>query len=227
MIERVDNKLKQEFKKWHQAFLVKGKTKYFCVGRNKTGTTSLKMAFEDLGFVVGDQREAELLTHQFYFAGNFEPIIKYCKTAQVFQDVPFSYPDTFKYLDAAYPGSKFILSIRNDAEQWYQSIVSFHTKHFGYGRTPSANDLRNSTYAKKGFMYNVVRVHGTTDNDPYNKEIMISHYNRYNQSVIDYFKDRPGDLLVVNLAEKGAYRRFVDFIGVQSPYPDFPWENRT
>ena len=76
-------------------------------------------------------------------------------------------------------------------------------------------------------MYNVVRVHGTPEDDPYNKEIMITHYNHYNESVIDYFKNRPSDLLVLNLVEKGAYQRFVKFIGAQSDSSDFPWENKT
>lgn len=78
------------------------KVKYFCIGRNKTGTTSLKRAFEDLGYPVGNQRKAEILTSQYYFDGNFEPIINYCKTAQIFQDVPFSYPEIYKHLDKAY-----------------------------------------------------------------------------------------------------------------------------
>jgi hypothetical protein len=91
-----------------------GKVKVFCIGRNKTGTTSLKRAFEDLGYPVGDQRKAEILTGKHYFDGNFQPIIDYCKTAQVFQDVPFSYPETYKYLDKAYPGGKFILTLRDD-----------------------------------------------------------------------------------------------------------------
>jgi hypothetical protein len=227
MIKRVVNKLKNKSKYRHQILHVHGKTKYFCIGRNKSGTTSLNKAFEDLGFIVGDQRAAELLTDRYYFSGDFDPIIEYCRTAQVFQDVPFSYPDTFKHLDTAYPGSKFILTVRDDADQWYQSISRFHAKHFGNGQIPTADDLRNATYARKGFAYNVVRVHSTPDDDPYNKEIMIKHYNRYNQSVIDYFKDRTCDLLVINLAEKAAYQRFVNFIGVQSPFTDFPWENKT
>ena len=48
-----------EFKNKNKA---KGKQKIFCIGRNKTGTTSLKRAFEDLGYPVGDQRKAEILT---------------------------------------------------------------------------------------------------------------------------------------------------------------------
>jgi hypothetical protein len=68
-----------------------GRQKFFCVGRNKTGTTSLKRAFEDLGFIVGRQYVAEELHDKYFFDGNYEPILKYCKTAEVFQDVPFSH----------------------------------------------------------------------------------------------------------------------------------------
>lgn len=205
-----------------------GKTKYFCIGRNKTGTTSLKAAFEALGYPVGNQRKAEILTGKFYFDGNFQPILDYCKTAQVFQDVPFSYPETYKYLDKAYPGSKFILTVRDDAEQWYRSITRFHAKMFGKnGRIPTVEDLKSAQYVWPGFMYNVIRVHGTNDVSPYDKDIMISHYEKYNCEVIDYFKERPEDFLVINVAEQGAYQKFVDFLGVDSPFKDFPWKNKT
>jgi hypothetical protein len=83
----------------------RGKVKYFCIGRNKTGTTSLKLTFLDLGFPVGHQRAAEILFDRHYFAGEFRPIINYCRSARVFQDVPFSCPETFKHLDKAAPGS--------------------------------------------------------------------------------------------------------------------------
>lgn len=221
-------KAKQRVVDFSKQIKAAGKVKYFCIGRNKTGTTSLKAAFEALGYPVGNQRKAEILTGKYYFEGDFQPIIDYCKTAQVFQDVPFSYPDTYKYLDKAYPGSKFILTVRDDAEQWYQSITRFHAKKFGKdGRIPTVEDLKAAQYAWPGFMYNVVRVHGTPDDDPYNKEIMIAHYERYNREVIEYFKNRPGDLLVINIAENGAYRKFTEFLGVDSPYEDFPWKNKT
>ncbi len=206
----------------------KGKQKIFCIGRNKTGTTSLKAAFEAFGYAVGNQRKAEVLTGKHYFEGNFQPIIDYCKSAQVFQDLPFSYPETYKQLDQAYLGSKFILTVRDSSEQWYQSITRFHAKLFGKnGCIPTAEDLKAAKYVWPGFMYNVIRVHGTTDEDPYNKGTMIAHYEQHNRQVKDYFKDRADDLLVINVAEQGAYQKFVEFIGVDSPYEDFPWENRT
>lgn len=205
----------------------KNKTKYFCIGRNKTGTTSLKKAFEQLGFPVGVQRRAETLYDRHYFEGNFEPIVKYCRSAQVFQDVPFSCPDTYKHLDVAFPGSKFILTIRDDAEQWYLSITRFHAKKFGkYGKIPTVEDLKKASYVRRGFSYNTVLLHGTPDSDPYNKAIMTAHYEKYNRDVMAYFKGRPDDLLVLNLSEEDAYQKFVDFLGVESPYDSFPWENK-
>lgn len=203
-------------------------TKIFCIGRNKTGTTSVKKAFEDFGFKVGDQRAAEILTDKFYFSGEFKKIVEYCKTASVFQDIPFSYPETYKHLDKAYPGSKFILTVRDSSEQWYHSITRFHSKKFGRnGSLPTADDLKSAEYVRRGFMYNTVKIHGTSDEDPYNKEIMIAHYEKHNREVMEYFKDRPNDLLIINLAKKGAYREFCDFVGIEATSEDFPWENKT
>jgi hypothetical protein len=95
------------------------------------------------------------------------------------------------------------------------------------GQTPTVEDLKAARYVWPGFMYNVVRVHGTPDDEPYNKEIMITHYENYNRGVMDYFKDCPNDLLVINVGENGAYQKFIEFLGIDSPYDDFPWENRT
>jgi hypothetical protein len=227
MINRISNKLKRLARTYRSRILAEGKTKYFCIGRNKTGTTSIAKAFEDLGFSVGNQREAELLADEHGFDHNFKPIIDYCRSAQVFQDVPFSWSETFNHLDLAYPGSKFILTVRDDPEQWYRSITQFHAKMFGHGQTPSADDLREAQYIRKGFMYRAVKQYGAPDDDIYNKDILIGHYNRHNQAVLDYFCGRPEDLLVINLAEKNSYIKFVEFIGVESPWVDFPWENKT
>lgn len=203
------------------------RTKYFCIGRNKTGTTSLKKAFAELGFVVGQQRIAEQIYDEHYFNDNFAPLIEYCKSAEVFQDVPFSCPGTFQYLDRAFPGSKFILTIRDSAEQWYNSLTSFHSKKFGKGKLPTVENLRNAAYVRPGFMYNTVRLHGTTDDDPYRKSIMTAHYKAHNLAVANYFTNRPQDLLILNLRDADAYRQFTAFINVSSPYSDFPWENKT
>ncbi|WP_163583217.1 sulfotransferase family protein [Gracilibacillus saliphilus] len=202
--------------------------KIFCIGRNKTGTTSLKKAFEVLGYSVGKQREAENLLVN-YIEGDFDSIIEHCNSATVFQDVPFSWPGTYMYLDRAFPESKFILTVRDSSEQWYNSITKFHSKKFADGhRTPTRNDLINSTYIFKGQPWLVHKhIYGIEGENTYDKEIMIRNYEKHNEEVKEHFKDRPEDLLVLNLSEKNSYKKFCDFLDICSPYTDFPWENKT
>ncbi|MFW6273111.1 MAG: sulfotransferase, partial [bacterium] len=143
----------KELKIPYQKFRVYDKPKIFCIGLNKTGTTSLKMEMLELGFVTGDQRKAELLVED-WAKRDFSRLVKYCQTAQFFQDVPFSYPFTFIPMDQALPRSKFILTIRRSAEEWYHSLIQFHGKLWGNGNVPpTAEDLKNATYLYKGRPY--------------------------------------------------------------------------
>lgn len=207
--------------------LVKGKPKIFCIGCNKTGTTSVKKAFEDLGFIVGDQRKAEKLIHE-YFDKNFDPIIEYSHTAQVFQDVPFSFPETYKYLDQAFPDAKFILTIRDSPEQWYNSLTKYHARMFGKGEIPTSQQLKDHPYVWKGWIWTYIhKLYKASEENPYDKDTLIQSYLAHNHDVCQYFKDRPKKLLVINLEEEDAYQKFCSFIGISSPYNNFPWENKT
>lgn len=205
-----------------------GRKKIFGIGYNKTGTTSLNQAMVDLGFVVGNQRQGEILFDD-WLKRDFRKLISFCRTAQFFQDAPFSYPYTFVAMDQAFPGSKFILTIRDNPEQWYNSLIKFHGKLWGNGNVPpSAEDLKNANYLYKGFpYYSKKKRFKVDDTDLYNKDILISDYLRHNENVVDYFGDRPNDLLVINIAEKDSYQKFLEFLNVESNVSDFPWENKT
>lgn len=205
-----------------------GKQKVFGIGNNKTGTTSLKVAMEELGYIIGHQRTAELLSED-WGKRDFKRIIKYCRTAQFFQDVPFSKPYTFVVLDHEFPGSKFILTVRDNPEQWYHSLTDFHAKLWGRdGRVPTKEDLQNATYLYKGSPWDGNRrTYNTPEDDPYNKEILLQHYKDYNNSVMEYFRHRPDDLLVLNVSNEGAYRQLCDFLEVKPIREAFPWENKT
>ena len=202
--------------------------KIFCIGRNKTGTTSLKHEFKRLGFSVGDQREAELIYHNYFLKPSFEDkLINYCKKSDVFQDIPFSINEIIPLIDNAFPNSKFILSVRDDANQWYDSLIKHHSEFFGNNNLPSAKDLSESKYIAEGFMKNhFFRYYGTSEKDPYNKNILINHYEEHNRNVLNYFKNRPNDLLVLNLSDENSYKDLEDFLNIHSPYKNFPWKNR-
>lgn len=216
--------LRQKF----QRIRVIGKKKIFCIGRNKTGTTSLAAEMKNLGYIVGHQRTAEMLFDD-WVKRDFSRIIKYCRTAQFFQDSPFSLPYTFIVLDQAFPGSKFILTIRNDAEEWYESLIRFHGKKWGNGNIPpTSEDLKNATYIYRGFPYDSsILTYRVPENDPYNKDVLIEHYNTHNQNVRDYFRHRSDDLLTINLKNSSDYGRFCDFLGISQKKSCFPWKNRS
>jgi hypothetical protein len=206
---------------------IASKQKIFCIGRNKTGTTSLKIAAKDLGFEVGNQKAAELLFKD-YLKRDFRSLVRYCETAEFFQDIPFSLPYTYQILDYAFPDSKFILSVRDSAEQWYESFIRFQIKVNGVdGRLPTKEELLANDRVFKGFAYWTKNdVYQTEDDDPYNKDILIRHYNNYNSTVQHYFRQRT-NLLVINVAETNSYYRFCEFLNREPVYDRFPWVNRT
>jgi len=215
----------RKLKYYLNVFRLRGRTKYFCIGKNKTGTTSIAKAFEKLGYQVGEQRLAQMLLRE-YVNRDFEPIVSYCRSAEVFQDSPFSYPETYIHMDEAFPGSKFILTVRDSGEQWYDSLVRFHAERFGKGEVPTAQDLKSAPNLWKGRAWESNRaLYNSPESDPYNREILINHYHRHNESIREYFHKRSTDFIEINVARKEDYRRFVEFIGADSADVDFPWEN--
>jgi hypothetical protein len=208
--------------------LVYGKPKIFCIGMNKTGTTSLATAMEDLGFPMGNQYEAEYFLKD-WEKRDFRRIISHCRHAQFFQDVPFSMPETYKVLDQHFPGSKFILTVRDSPEQWYNSLVSFHTKFWSPDSLPPRREhLEVVDRRYEGWAWDLVRLsYRTTEADLYNQKQLTEQYTHYIQEVEGYFQDRPNDLLILNVAADDAYEQLCAFLGLPVRQKSFPWKNRT
>jgi len=202
----------------------------FCLGLNKTGTTSWTQAMESLGYVVASETKA---TRYFddWATDDFHRIIDFCRReGQAFQDIPFSLPGTYRHLDRAFPGSKFVLTVRDSADQWYQSLIRFHSKLYSASGSvpPTAEDLAQAVYYRQGFIKDYCsRVLGTPENDPYNREMVMAFYRRYQEEIVDYFKSRPDDLLILNVADPEAYPRLCIFLGLPVREGRFPWKNRT
>lgn len=200
----------------------------FCIGKNKTGTTSMERLFRNLGYSVGNQRQAEWL-FKYWKARDFEPIFNYVKGGgNFFQDAPFSLPDTYVALERRFPESKFILTIR-DQDKWFESVKNFQAKLFGKnGAIATVDDLKNATYLYKGYFWEAtVAINGIDEDQLYNKQIYQSNYNNYNEAVIDYFKDKPGKLLVINIEDASSKQKIADFIGIDVSKVSIPWENKT
>ena len=202
--------------------------KVFCIGFNKTGTTSLYQALNDLDYLFGDFSQGERLLGA-YSRRDFRKITSYCKYGTAFKDVPFSLPKLFMALDQAYSGSKFILTVRESSEQWYQSITTFHQKVFAKNqRIPTYEDLMRCCYCYEGWAWEYIReCYSTPESDPYNKDLLIKAYENHIDDALFFFKNRSDDLLVLNVADEDSYLKMCKFLCKEPLRETFPWEKKT
>ncbi|MDU8943243.1 sulfotransferase [Ovoidimarina sediminis] len=202
--------------------------KVFCVGRGKTGTTSMEAALRGLGFLMGDEIELRYRHFLYWADRNFEPILRYCARYDAFQDLPFSAQDTFRYMDDGLPESKFILTVRGSSEEWYDSAVRYQIKRLGTGGSlPDRKALERAPDLRRGWTLRITEFYGTTPESPFDRDLAIAGYEAHNAAVKAHFRNRPDDLLVLNVAEPGSYGRMLDFLGMTSSEREFPWLNKT
>ena len=175
-----------------------GSSKVFCIGFQKSGTSTLGYALEILGYrVKGFSPELlEAVENK-----DWDTLDKTISQYSAFQDNPW--PILFKELDEKYPGSKFILTER-DPEGWYNSVLN----HFQGEMTL----MRRHIYG-----------HG----DPVDrKKEYIDRFNSHIQSVKAHFKDRSDDLLIMNLKNGDGWDELCAFLDKSRPKGEFPHKNR-
>jgi len=175
----------------------------------------MEAALQSFGFVMGNQADGELSIYD-WAKRDFRPIIELCKTAEAFQDVPFCLDYTYIALDQAFPGSKFILTVRNNASEWFGSLTRFHTQIVGKNRLPTADDLKAFPYREAGWLWQAhTLIFGGDESSVFDRELYIRQYESHRLGVIDYFRHRPDDLLVLNLGDTNAMDRLCAFLGVE------------
>jgi hypothetical protein len=216
--------------KWMRSFGFKSsknnQIKYFCIGANKTGTTSLKTLFTELGFKVAPQDIGEKLIDD-WGEGKFDRIIAFAKSDyNFFQDIPFSLPGTFKAVEQELPNCKFILTIRTDENEWYNSLINFHTSLMKTNGVPTAAALKSFNYVEPGWMWKAQKLmYGITEDKPYSEEQLKSFYTEHNAAIVDYFKNQPDKLIVINLKNPDAAKELGEFI--ERNIDRIPWENKS
>ena len=202
--------------------------KVFCIGLNKTGTTSWSQAMMDLGYRVGNERAAEIFFDD-WTQKTYSRILRFCYSARAFQDVPFSLPGMYVELHQRFPDSKFVLTIRDSAQQWYQSVIRFHAKIWSDDGhcPPTRRNLENADYIYKGWPAAFCReVFQTPPEDPYNRVVLLQFYKNHVASASAYFSTFPDAFLQLNIAQPGALKKMCGFLGRPYPGGEFPWKNR-
>ena len=185
--------------------------KLFCIGANKTGTTSVGALFDSLGYRLAPQIPAERMIFD-WAKRDFRKLVRFCRPYDAFQDVPFSLDFTFQALDAAFPNAKFILTVRNSPEEWFDSYVRFTRKLLAGGSEKSREDLATINYNFDGFFLKSLDLIYGEQTALFDRDIYIRSYQTHNEQVISYFAHRKGKLLVLNLSDPGANKQIADFL---------------
>lgn len=179
-------------------------SKVFCIGFQKTGTSSLSKALQGLGFSVGDAVGVLNQTVDWQVADPrpeiMEKVLRVVEGVDAIQDSPCAF--LFRELDATYPNAKFILTMR-ETEAWLASYRGFFPDQ--------NNPLRR-------WMYGVARFSG-------NEARYRKVYEAQNAEIIAYFAGRADDLLVMDLSKGDGWLKLVTFLGDGALKP-FPHANK-
>jgi hypothetical protein len=176
------------------------KGKIICIGLHKTGTSSLTDALEKLGYSLRSTTNSALIP---ILKGDFDYVLQKTNGYDILEGFPWFM--IYKELDQRIPGSKFILTTREN-ESWYKSIAN----HVG--------DLRSPPHE---WIYG--RGNGIPSDDKANA---LSVYNAHNDAIIEYFKNRQDDLLVLDLYAEDKWAKICKFLGHEVTDDEYPHSNK-
>jgi hypothetical protein len=186
-------------------------TRVFGIGMHRTATTSLHHAFETLGFDSWHWRtgnDARLIWEEMNSglgSGRSATLEKWYALC----DLPI--PLLYRKLDAAYPGSKFILTLRNE-QAWLNSVKWLwsdrNPDRWTWDAFPVSDKLHTALYGRRDF----------------NADVMLARYRRHNAEVREYFKGR-GDLLVMDMDQGHGWPELCGFLGCTIPAQPYPSSN--
>jgi hypothetical protein len=168
------------------------------------------------------------------------------QTADAFQDSPFADGAIYAGLDAIFPDSKFILTVR-PAEDWFRSMSTFTAKRYGLqaGREITPRHVEVDDYLFPGY---VLEMHTSAYLTPppdysergpatlavdwaklFDHDHYIACYERRNAAVRDYFKHRPEQLLEIDLTAETKIDKVAAFLGLPDAFREVPMphENKT
>lgn len=178
--------------------------KIFGIGLSKTGTSSLAQALQRLGY-----RTKDCMGAQRYVPGDLSSLDMDTVLAHdALTDTPI--PSFYRELDARFPGSKFILTVR-EREGWLQSCRKQFNERSAAAQSEAHRRLFEALYGTNVF----------------DAQRFASGYDRFVAGVHQYFAHRPDDLLVLDVTAGEGWDKLCPFLGRPVPDAPFPKANVT
>lgn len=183
--------------------------KIFGLGLSKTGTTSLGDALQALG-IPTIHYPHDPATYGELTRGHYR--LSILRTYQAIVDI--SVAPFYAQLDRQYPGSRFILTVR-DRESWLKSIEA-HWSFMGEWADRDPQFRRFTEFIS-------ACVYGCLD---FHRERFAFAYETHLKNVRDYFRHRRNDLLELDICGGEGWSKLCPFLGLPEPPAPFPHRNK-
>ena len=172
--------------------------KVFGIGLSKTGTTSLYVALDQLGFRAGTFGHMAKLGLDDWFGGDFTE--DYLHEFEAMTDLPLA--GFYRSLYLRYPESKFIYTIRNKSD-WLKSCE----KQF--------KNMPRKEFARKSNKL----VYGT---ESFVVEKFSETYDRCLDEIPKFFYDKPSQYLLMDFFSGDGWEKLCTFLQKDIPAAPFP-----
>ena len=200
----------------------KNKQNVICVGLNKTGTTSFSGGLESLGYSL----YPESIGHNTLFPDVYHSTLGSTITAleneryNLYQDLPFSLPGFYEKIYQIRPEDIYILTVRDNAEQFVNTCLRFYENQFSYNSIDSFDE-------KLFYKYNyssVITIHSdnlyhamfdlwgikTFDNL---ESKLTDVYNKHIDDIVNFFESKHyKNFKIVNVAKSGELENLANWL---------------
>jgi hypothetical protein len=186
--------------------------KIFGVGFGRTGTTSLAAALQLLGLDTLRSVDYSVLLSEFLPEEKVFCGPRLFKILDGHQAVTNGTGLPYKDLDRRYPGSKFILTVR-EKNSWLASQRAYRA--FQAERQVSAETRAEQRLIDR-------EIYGA---EKFDAGKWIAAYDNQVKDVLDYFRDRPNDFLVMDISGGDGWEKLCLFLSCSVPGEPFPHTN--
>ena len=215
--------------------------KIFCIGFNKTGTTSLEKLLRFYGYHLPNQQEQEIRLAKQVFSTNYSELVSFVNNFNAFQDMPFSQGLTYVAVDALFPNSKFILTER-DSEEWFNSYCEFTRKMFGLNVKSMTELTEQDVIDKLRYLYPnyfheikerlLTKFKESTNHvlwdKLFDKDYYIEMYENRNNEIKRYFSKTKNKLLIIDITKEKDTRKICSFLNIPAELAvEMPHENKS
>lgn len=188
---------------------LKPKSKVFGLGLWRTGTTSLTRALRLLGVRCKHYPYDRPTQKQLWSESSRLSLLERYDAITDISIVPF-----YKTLDRLYPGSRFILTLREE-EAWLDSMRRQMELVW------SSALIENPQF--RAFTEAICRrVYGGISFEP---KRLVEKYHAHVADVRQYFSDRPHDLLTMDITAGDGWEQLCPFLRLPIPEMEFPRVN--